>query len=47
MYKFGLNFVLFIQKLSAGKEFHLVRRGFRQKKKETGGVNFENRNNFI
>ena len=47
MYKFGLNFVLFIQKLSAGKEFRLVRPGFRLKKYETGGVKFENRNNFI
>ena len=31
MYIFGLSSVLFIQKLSAGKEFKLAKRGFGQK----------------
>ena len=31
MYIFGLSSVLFIQKLSTGKEFKLVQRGFGQK----------------
>ena len=35
MYIFGLSSVLFIQKLSAGKEFKLVKRGFGQKIRNT------------
>ena len=35
MYIFGLPSVLFIQKLSAAKELKLVKRGFRQKMKNT------------
>ena len=50
MYIFGLSSVLFIQKLSAGKEFKLVKRGFGQKIRNTLRnlmVKFENRNNFV
>ena len=43
---FGLSSVLFIQKISASKEFKLVKRGFEQKIRNTL-VKFENRNNFI
>ena len=35
MYIFGLSSVLFIQKLSAGKEFQLIKRGFGQKIRNT------------
>ena len=34
MYMFGLSSILFIRKLTAGKEFKLVKREFRQKKKK-------------
>ena len=35
MYIFGLSSVLFIQNLSTGKEFKLVKRGFGQKIRNT------------
>ena len=50
MYIFRLSFVLLIQKLSAYKEFKLVKHRFGQKignMLRTPCVKFENRNNFI
>ena len=35
MYIFGLSSVLFIRKLSAGKEFKMVKRGFEQRVRNT------------